>query len=88
MRALITGAAGFAGSHLVDALLEHGDSEVIGVDRVPSPAPNLTHCREAITYVQADLQNKERVNALLKEFRPQWVFHLAAQAFVPAYEHA
>jgi len=88
MRVLVTGAAGFAGSHLIDALLDRGDTDIYATDRVPSPPPNLAHCIDRIRYTEAELEETDTIGALLEAFRPERIFHLAGQAFVPAYEHA
>ncbi len=88
MRVMITGAAGFAGSHLIDALLERSGTQVIAVDLLPSLPPNLAHCIDKIHYVRQDLEDTDGIRAVLVDHRPEWVFHLAAQSFVPAYEGA
>lgn len=83
MRALVTGAAGFVGSHLTEALLARGDA-VVGVDcftpyydRATKEA-NLEVARRsaAFTFVEADLRTADLV-ALLD--RVEVVFHQAAQ---------
>jgi UDP-glucose 4-epimerase len=76
MRVLVTGGAGFMGSHLADALISRGD-EVAVVDdmsagrpgRVPDTA--VTH-KVSVTEVDA-------LGALVAEFRPELICHLAAQ---------
>jgi len=88
MRVLVTGATGFAGSHLTDALLEEDGIEIVAVDRTESPPPNLAHCIDRIRYIRQDLEDTDGIRAVLVEHRPEWVFHLAAQSFVPAYEGA
>ena len=88
MQVLVTGATGFAGSHLTDALLEDGDIEIVAVGRTDSPPPNLAHCIDEIRYVQHDLADTAGFRALLADYRPELVFHLAAESFVPAYEGA
>lgn len=88
MRVLVTGATGFAGSHLTDALLDEDGYEVVAVGRAASPPPNLAHCIDKIRYVRQDLEDTDGIRAVLDEHRPELVFHLAAQSFVPAYEIA
>ncbi len=82
MRALITGASGFAGSHLADFLLQRGDQEIWGTSR---SAPDVA-ARQApnLIWRQVDLTDPCAVQALLDECRPERIYHLAAQAFVPA----
>ena len=80
MRALVTGAAGFIGSTLVDRLL--GDSHtVVGLDNFATGrATNLEHLADnpAHVFVEADIVTAD-LNAILNEHRPEVVFHLAAQ---------
>jgi GDP-4-dehydro-6-deoxy-D-mannose reductase len=80
VRALITGITGFAGGHLAQTLLDRGD-QVFGVAR--DQGYGLSHLSQQITPVIADLQNPEAVNSVLSEYRPDAIYHLAAQAFVP-----
>src|SRR5829696_4680031 len=76
MRALVTGGAGFIGSHLVDALLARGD-EVSVVDDLSTG--RREHLAPAATFHQASITDGPRMAALLADERPEAVFHLAAQ---------
>jgi len=80
IRALITGAAGFAGGHLVEECLAAG-YEVIGTSLSPIPAGSRS---AGLTLRQCDLGRLEDVEALVAEVRPDRVFHLAGQAAVGA----
>lgn len=73
MRALVTGASGFVGGYLVDALRALG-AAVHGCGG-PSDA--------AQPYAPLDLRDQRALRDVLAEFRPNVVFHLAAQTFVP-----
>jgi GDP-4-dehydro-6-deoxy-D-mannose reductase len=85
MRALITGITGFAGSHLAEYLLaEHPDVEVAGTYRWRSRMDNIEHLRDRIQLVETDLRDFTSVHAALERTRPDYLFHLAAQSFVPA----
>lgn len=75
---LVTGGAGFIGSHLVDALATA--SEVTVVDNLSSGIPdNIGHHlgRGTIRFVQADIRDPKRMGELVRG--NQVVFHLAAQ---------
>lgn len=78
VRALITGMTGFAGSHLADYLRAQGDSEIWGTTRSPIPPSSADLLR------QVELNDEEAVLALVADLRPDRIFHLAGQAFVPA----
>lgn len=80
-RALVTGAGGFAGSHLVDLLVAEGH-EVIGTLSPHDGVENLKHHGRRISRRRCDITNPAAVTRLLKDIRPQWVFHLAAFASV------
>ncbi len=83
--ALITGITGFAGSHLAEYLLaEHPDVEVFGTYRWRSRMENIEHLDRRVTLVEADLRDYTSMHAALARSRPDYVFHLAAQSFVPA----
>ena len=85
MRALITGLTGFAGSHLAEYILaEHPEVEVFGSYRWRSRTENVEHFGPRVTLIEADLRDYSSVHALLGQVRPDYVFHLAAQSYVPA----
>ena len=85
MRALITGITGFAGSHLADYLLaEQSDVEIFGTYRWRSRMENIDHLDGKINLLECDLRDAAAVHGVLAEVRPDYIFHLAAQSFVPA----
>jgi GDP-4-dehydro-6-deoxy-D-mannose reductase len=85
MRALITGMTGFAGSHLAEYLLaEHPDVEVFGTYRWRSRMDNIEHLRSKVKLLEADLRDYTSMYNALERSRPDFIFHLAAQSFVPS----
>lgn len=77
MRILITGITGFVGSHLSDFLSVRTDLEVHGLARRPKPAGRArVHA--------CDIADAARLDRVVRSIRPDRVFHLAAQAAVPA----
>ncbi|MCU0627215.1 MAG: NAD-dependent epimerase [Gemmatimonadaceae bacterium] len=88
-RHLLTGAAGFIGSHVAHLLLDRGD-EVVGIDNLNDYYdPTLKEARLArltgrpgFTFERIDVADREAMPALFARVRPQRVIHLAAQAGV------
>ncbi|MFX0057852.1 MAG: GDP-mannose 4,6-dehydratase [Candidatus Hodarchaeota archaeon] len=83
-RILITGISGFAGSHLAEQLLDLG-CEVHGTIRrhaVPMHE-NIEHLRGKILLHEADITSAERILEVFEEIRPNAIFHLAAESFIP-----
>ena len=81
MKALITGIAGFAGSHLAEYLLAHTGLEVSGI--IHKRDENIAHLRDRLTLFRGDLRDADSVHGILAQASPDYIFHLAAQAFVP-----
>jgi len=83
MRALITGADGFAGGHLARHLREAvAGAELHGTVRLPAGQyPQLREMMASVT--QIDLRDPDAVLDLVRTIRPDAILHLAAQAFVP-----
>ena len=82
-RVLITGITGFVGSHLVDYLLTLDDVEVYGMRRWRSRTEHIDHLSDRVNIIECDLRDQSSVSKVLLEIRPQKIFHLAAQSFVP-----
>ncbi len=83
MRTLVTGAAGFIGSTLVDRLLADGHS-VVGVDDLSSGnSTNLGQAErhDVFEFVKADIVDAD-LTGLLSDTKPEVIFHLAAQISV------
>ena len=93
MKVLVTGGAGFIGSHLVEALLADGHSVSVVDDfndfydpRIKSK--NLEGVFSRIRLHKIDIRNREAVIGALDEERPETVVHLAARAGVrPSVQH-
>ena len=83
MRVLITGVTGFAGSHLADYLLERGDVDVHGIIRWRSRTENIEHIGESLKLHECDLRDAGSTREVVERVRPDYIFHLAAQSFVP-----
>jgi GDP-4-dehydro-6-deoxy-D-mannose reductase len=84
-RVLITGITGFAGSHLAELLLaEHPAAKVAGMFRWRSPMENIESIASRVTLYETDLRDYISVQRTLEAARPDCIFHLAAQSFVPA----
>jgi len=83
-KALITGITGQDGSYLAEFLLEKG-YEVIGMVRRTSTVnfDRIRHIQDRLTLVQGDLLDQASVIDILAEHRPDEVYNLAAQSFVP-----
>jgi len=75
MRALVTGGAGFIGSHLVEELVRQ-NFKVIVLDNLNTGSiKNLKLVRNRIKFIKCDLKNKEKIYKILKKV--DYVFHLA-----------
>ena len=84
MKALITGITGFAGSHLAEYLLDRQSGvEVFGTYRWRSRRDNIEHLGSRITLLECELRDYTSVAGALEKCRPDFIFHLAAQSFVP-----
>jgi GDPmannose 4,6-dehydratase len=84
-KALITGITGQDGSYLAEFLLEQG-YEVVGMVRRTSTVTfdRIRQIQDRITVVHGDLLDQVSLINILQEHRPQEVYNLAAQSFVPA----
>ena len=80
MKILVTGASGFAGSHLIEALQAAGHTDIIGTSY--GDAGYLAKLLPESSIEKINLTNRDDVFALLKKIQPDWIFHLASFAFV------
>src|SRR3990172_3590263 len=76
-KVLVTGGAGFIGSHLVDKLVSKKYKVAI-LDDFSGGA--LTNCNKKARIFKVDICNFRKVDRTFSEFRPEIVFHLAANA--------
>jgi GDP-4-dehydro-6-deoxy-D-mannose reductase len=84
MKVLITGITGMAGSHLADYLLANEpNARIFGTKRWRSQTANIEHLPDKVTLIDCDLTDSSACMELIARTQPDYVFHLAAQSFVP-----
>jgi UDP-glucose 4-epimerase len=80
MRTLVTGGAGFIGSHVVDALIERGDEVTVLDDVSTGRRDNLEQAlANGAELMEGDIRDGDAVAELCHRVRPELIFHLAAQ---------
>lgn len=78
-KVLITGADGFVGRHLASFMADKEGAEVLGLDLNP---PKFPQPWDRCEYGVCDVQDRDKVFSHVEDFRPDYVFHLAAQSSV------
>lgn len=83
MNVLITGITGMVGSHLADYICEnHPLVNIFGMVRWRSPKNNLREIEKNINFLNGDLNDLNSLTKVIKESKPDKIFHLAAQSYV------
>jgi len=82
----VTGGAGFIGSALVRYLINETDNKVVNFDKL-TYAGNLESLKSVegnkrYCFVQGDICDKEKLDAVLEKFQPDYIMHLAAESHV------
>lgn len=86
-KVLITGITGQVGSQLADYVLENSSYHVVGMMRWQEPMDNLYHLtdrinrKDRISLCYADLNDYAAISRMLRDFRPNYISHLAAQSY-------
>jgi GDP-mannose 4,6-dehydratase len=82
-KALITGITGFVGSHLAEYILaNHTDVEVAGFVRWRSPKVNIEGILDKLVLYYGNLMDFPSTRSTLEAYKPDVIFHLAAQSYV------
>lgn len=84
MKVLITGITGMAGSHLAEYLIRRGDCEVHGTLRWRSNRENIAGLEKGVSFHECELRDPYAVTRLLRDIRPNRIYHLASQSNVAA----
>jgi GDP-4-dehydro-6-deoxy-D-mannose reductase len=80
MRILVTGITGFAGGHLAEALLAHGNVELFGTSRRAGWPSECRHLAEHVKLFSCDLCAAAEIGGVLREVQPAQIYHLAGYA--------
>jgi GDP-4-dehydro-6-deoxy-D-mannose reductase len=80
-KVLITGATGFVGGHLISHLLSLQKYEIYGTYRSDASLES-SPLKDKIKFVKGDLSDREQFKKILSDVKPDYVFHLAAQAAI------
>ncbi|MDD5618480.1 MAG: GDP-mannose 4,6-dehydratase [Candidatus Omnitrophica bacterium] len=81
-RVLITGYEGFLGSNLAKFLLIR-DARIVGIDKVRNrPESVLAGLRDGMACIKNDISDLNMVNKMINKYKPQVIFHIAAEAIV------
>lgn len=83
MNVMITGITGFAGSYLAEYLVNKPGVNVFGLKRWNSPLEDIYPIMDKINLINFDLGDPHSIYRAVKEAKPDKIFHLAAQSYVP-----
>jgi GDP-4-dehydro-6-deoxy-D-mannose reductase len=84
MRVLVTGINGFVASHLTEFLLENvPDVQIYGTVRRRSYLGNIATIKDKLRLSEFDLCDSHSIDKVIADIKPDKIFHLAAQSFVP-----
>lgn len=78
MKIMITGGAGFIGSHLCDEFVNN-ESQVVVLTRNSSSLHNLSHLNDKVTVERVDITDYDRLGAVIEKHRPDVIIHLAGE---------
>lgn len=83
---LVTGGAGFIGSNFIRVALQKADITIINMDKL-TYAGNLDSLRDVencgrYTFVQGDICDRELVDKILEQYKPDVIIHFAAESHV------
>lgn len=83
MRILITGVAGFVGSNLAEFILSNNPKyEIYGAVRWRSNKENIENIQNRLNLIECEIRDRSSVNYLIKEAKPDLIFHFAGQSSV------
>ncbi len=82
-KVLITGITGFVGSHLAEYLVTQKNVQLYGLYRHRSIVDHIESIKDKIVLVDADLMDSHSLYTTIAEMKPDVIYHLAAQSFVP-----
>jgi len=81
-KVLVTGYDGFLGAHLTKKLLEF-EAKIVGIDIAKKKTyPILKNLQKKVETIKGDVAHLTLVNKIIEKYRPEIIFHLAAQAIV------
>ncbi len=84
VKVLITGITGFAGSHLADYILaNYPAAKIHGTRRWRSKEDAADHLNGKVTFHECDITDAHNVRQVLERVKPDKIFHLAAQSYIP-----
>ena len=83
MKILVTGSNGFAGSHLLDCLLENqNNKKIFGLVKVNARMRNVKHLINKINFIEGDLSDPVSMNNLISSVKPDLIYHFGALSWV------
>ncbi len=84
MNILVTGIAGFTGSHLAELLISRGKYRIFGTIRGRNRQLDfINHIKNGLNLLECDLTDPNSVYQTIQDCNPEIIYHLAAQSFVP-----